>query len=49
MDLEVRPNNDLKYQRNLCQAIFGLLQLYRSDIDTAYSSETFRSGFLVET
>ena len=26
MDLEVRPNNDLKYQRNFCQAIFGLLQ-----------------------
>ena len=24
-------------------------RLYRSDIDTAYSSETFRSGFLVET
>ena len=27
MDLEVRPNNDLKYRRNFCQAIFGLLQL----------------------
>ena len=28
MDLEVRSNNDLKYRRNLCQAIFGLLQRF---------------------
>ena len=27
MDLEVRSNNDLKYRRNFCQAIFGLLQI----------------------
>ena len=28
MDLEVRPNNDLKHQRNFCQAIFELLQIF---------------------
>ena len=29
MDLEAGPNNNLKYRRNFCQAIFGLVHHLR--------------------
>ncbi len=43
MDLEVRPNNDLKYRRNLCQAIFGLLHFELARIRWQLEDQSLKS------